>query len=63
MHVYLVLSSVSRELTVPCQYTDFQNAISENIHGGETEGNVFTLFFKRERQGKYESTLKFTKGI
>ena len=38
-------------------------AISENKHGGETEGNIFTSFFKREPQGKYKSALKFTKGI
>ena len=38
-------------------------AISENKHGGETKGNVFTSFFERAPQGKYESTLKFRKGI
>ena len=52
--------SVSLELTVPCQYTEFQKAISENKHGGETEGNVFTSFFKREPQGKYKSALEFS---
>ena len=38
---------------------------SENKHRGQTQGNVQvnTSFFKREPQGKYESTLIFTKGI
>ena len=52
--------SVSLKLTVA---TEFQKAVSENKHGGETEGKVFTSFFKREPQGKYKSALKFTKGI
>ena len=58
--------SVRLEQTVPCQYAEFQKEISENKHGGETEGNVFTSFnefFKRQPQGKYKSALKFTKGI
>ena len=37
-----------------------------NKHRGQTQGNVQvnnTSFFKREPQGKYESTLTLTKGI
>ena len=42
-----------------------KHVCSENKHQGQTQGNVQvnTSFFKREPQGKYESTLTFTKGI
>ena len=43
-----------------------KHVCSENKHRGQTQGNVQvnnTSFFKREPQGKYESTLTLTKGI
>ena len=42
-----------------------KHVCSENKHPGQTQGNVQvnTSFFKREPQGKYESTLTFTKRI
>ena len=42
--------SVSRELTVPCQYTEFQKpSVKINVEEKQIEGTcIFTLFFKRE---------------
>ena len=56
--------SVNRELTVLCQYAEFQKQ-GVKINTEDKHGNVQvnTSFFKREPQGKYESTLTFTKGI
>ena len=49
MHVYLVLSSVSRELTVPCQYTEFdKQSVKINMEEKQRETCMFTLFFKHE---------------
>ena len=56
--------SVSQELTVLCQYTEFQKQwVKINTEDKHREMCKFTSFFKLEPQGKYEPTLKFTKGI
>ena len=56
--------SVSQELTVLCQYTKFQKQwVKINTKDKHREMCKFTSFFKFEAQGKYEPTLKFTKGI
>ena len=59
--VYIPRSlSVSRELTVPCQYTEFQKQGVKINTEGNRETCKFTSLFKRESQGKYEATLTFT---
>ena len=56
--------SVNRELTVLCQYAEFQKqGVKINTEDKHREACKLTSFFKREPQGKYESTLTFTKGI
>ena len=56
--------SVSREPTVLCQYIEFQKqGVKINTEDKHRETWKSTSFFKREPQGKYESTLTFTKGI
>ena len=56
--------SVNRELTVLCQYTEFQKqGVKINAEDKHREACKLTSFFKRDPQGKYESTLTFTKGI
>ena len=53
--------SVNRELTVLCQYAEFQKqGVKINTEDKHREA---CSFFKRKPQGKYESTLTFTKGI
>ena len=55
--------SVNRELTVLCQYAEFQKqGVEINTKDKRRETCKFTSFFKREPQGKYESTLIFRKG-
>ena len=53
--------SVNRELRVLCQYAEFQKQ-GEKINTEDRHREACS-FFKREPQGKYESTLTFTKGI
>ena len=56
--------SVSREPTVLCQYAEFQKqGVKINTEDKHKETCKFTSFIKREPQGKFESTLAFTKGI
>ena len=53
--------SVNRELTVLCKYAEFQKqGVKINTEDKHREA---CSFFKRKPQGKYESTLTFTKGI
>ena len=49
---------------LPIQYAEFQKqGVKINTEYKHRETCKFTSFFKREPQGKYESTLTFTKGI
>ena len=52
MYVFVCIPrslSVSRELTVPCQYTKFQNpSVKGNMEEKHSETCMHTSFFKRE---------------
>ena len=52
MYVFIYIPrslSVSRELTVPCQYIKFQNpSVKVNMEEKHSEMCMFTSFFKRE---------------
>ena len=53
--------SVNQELTVLCQYAEFQKqGVKINTEDKHREMCKFTSFFKRKPQGKYESALTFT---
>ena len=67
MYVFVCIPrslSVSRELIMLCQYAEFQKqGVKINTEDKHRETCKFTSFFKSKPQGKYESTLTFTKGI
>ena len=49
---------VSRELTVPCQYTAFQKqSVKINLEEKQRETRMFASFFKREPRTKSTLTI------